>query len=256
MLPSSKLLVAALSLASLIVANPKDHDRDNRELGKEHGNRTASFEETAECLKFDRLSKIVNLNNNATAMQIFASKVSPATFQRFKDKAGDATTELNTLKTNTTLVQDCNQRAANRKTQRECFEIKALQKLVDIGNNATALQNLESERGKGRHLGGIAGETQAEIAAKWKAIIANATTKLNMLKSNATLLAACTNGKGLGNATAESSRKFSGLHTKSILRSLGSGQIGLQSKSNNASSNVIGWVAFATVLLVFAVGLM
>jgi hypothetical protein len=210
MLSLSKIFLAAL-LTALVAANPKGHDKDNREMGKEHGNRTANFEHFAQCLKFDKLTKIVNLNNNATAMQIFASKVSPAKLQKFKDKASNATTELNTLKTNATLVQDCNQRAANRRTQRDCFEVRTLQKLVNIGNNATALKELENHKGKSHLRGGSASETQAEVDAKWKGIIANATTKLNELKSNATLMAACAKANSANGATASGSRKFSRL---------------------------------------------
>jgi len=211
MLSSSKLLVSILSLAGLAVATPKGPDNDKSEMGmgQEQGKHSANFREFFECRNLTRLSKIVDLNNNATAMQIFASKVSPDELQKFKAKAANATTELNALKSNSTLVQECDQMAAKRQAERQCFEIKALQRLVNLGNNATALQELEDKDGNGRghHRGGMANATQptqAEIDAKWKEIIANATTKLNQLKSNITLVTACSNAKGANGSTGSS----------------------------------------------------
>ena len=168
----------------------KDHG--GKKNGTDHKGGHKDFE-LFQCAEITRLTALTNLVNNSTELAAFEShhNLSSTEIQKLKGEAANATTKLTQLKSNATLIQDCAVIDASEKLKAQCHEIDALTKIVDLANNATALQALESKHNL----------TAAEIT-KIKDGAANATTELTKLQSNATLVAACMNlAKGQTNAT-------------------------------------------------------
>lgn len=184
-----------ISLLSLTVSAKGDHQAHNGTEAAHKGNGThhaqdkhqahnGTAEDTAkfQCAEIARLTALTDLVNNSTAFASFTShhNLTAAQQTKLKDQAANATTKLTTLKSNTTLINECTTIDASLKLAAQCKEMARLTKITDIANNATALADLQSKHNL----------TAAQVA-KIKDEAANATSKLNTLKSNATLVSAC-----------------------------------------------------------------
>lgn len=202
-----------ISFLSLTVYAKGDHQAQNgtAAAGQEHkGNGThhghdkheghnGTAKDTAkfQCAEISRLTALTDLVNNSTKFASFTShhNLTAAQQTKLKDEAANATTKLNTLKSNSTLVSECATIDASSKLQAQCKEMSRLTKITDLANNATALADLQSKHNL----------TAAQVD-KIKDEAANATTKLNAMKSNSTLVSACNDLKaennGAGTATA------------------------------------------------------
>lgn len=173
-----------LSLFTLTVSAEGDHKGHNgiAALGEHKGNGTAKDSTKFECAEIERLTSLTDLVNNSTKFASFSThhNLSAADQAKLQAKAANATTKLTTLQSNATLVSACATIDAAQKLKMQCKEMKALTKLTDVANNATALAELQSKHNL----------TAAQVQ-KIKNEAANATTKLNKLKGNSTLVTAC-----------------------------------------------------------------
>jgi len=151
-------------------------------VSKGHGGHVRDRNSTeASCRQIDELEHIIDLAANTTKLD----RLPQSEQSRIQSLAANATTELNTLKTNTTLVTIC-------QAKKDCGELQRLEKLNVILGNATTTSRIEGFHGRGGK------NFTAEELSEFKA---NITARLTVLESNSTLVAEC---KGLagGNSTA------------------------------------------------------
>lgn len=154
---------------------------------RKHGNGTKSNDpERAldkSCNKMRKLTMLSDLANNQTKLDawVAAGKLDTTKVDALKAKAANATMELQTMQSNTTLVGECAVVDANLKTVSQCKQMKALTKLAALAGNDTAMTAFEQKKGLN--------ETGIE---KLKAKIAEASTKLQAMQSNTTLTDFCT----------------------------------------------------------------
>ncbi|KAF2997073.1 hypothetical protein E8E13_002429 [Curvularia kusanoi] len=157
--------------------------RSNGASKHHNGNstRTNSLKQT--CKKMRTLQAVSQITANQTKLDswVAAGKLDTAEVDALKAKAAAATTELQTLQSNTTLVTECATVNAERKSVMQCMQLKQLTKLATLAGNATALAAFGEKKGMN--------STQMD---KLKEKIANAPTKLKELMSNSTLTTFCT----------------------------------------------------------------
>lgn len=135
------------------------------------------------CKKIRRLNALSQIANNQTLLDTWVAegKLNTDEVDAIKAKAAKATTELQTLQSNTTLVSGCAIVNAERKSMEQCKQMRRLAKLAALAGNDTALAIYEQKKGLN--------ETWIEIL-KQKA--AEAQTKLQEMRSNTTLTDFCT----------------------------------------------------------------
>lgn len=155
---------------------------------REHGERNKTDSNDPEhalkksCKRMRRLNALSQLSANQTKLDAWVAegKLDIAGVEVIKEKAANATTELQTLQSNTTLVAECAVVNAERRSVRQCKKMKKLTKLVALAGNETALTAFEQKKGLN--------ETGIE---RLKAKIAEASTKLQEMQSNNTLTDFC-----------------------------------------------------------------
>ncbi|KAE9968086.1 hypothetical protein EG328_004169 [Venturia inaequalis] len=169
--------------------------------GSKTKNSTHGNSEKKQCSELSRLTKLVDLVNNSTKLTELETKhnMTADKITKLKDSAAKATTRLTELQSNTTLTSQCAIVNAGDKLQGQCKEMKMLTKMMDVAGNATALSEMAAKKNW----------TDAETD-KFKAHAANATMKLNKLKSNTTLVDACATVKK-GSSSASQSEKSNGV---------------------------------------------
>lgn len=148
------------------------------------------------CGKMAKLTKLTELANNQTKLDSLMSKgkLNQTEVDKIKAKAANATQTLQTMSSNTTLVQECQVVDAHQKLVGTCKKMKQLTKLADLANNKTAMDAFMAKK--------KLNDTQV---AKLDERIANATTKLKDMQANTTLTSACSQiqqQKGSGNTNA------------------------------------------------------
>ncbi|KAJ4323306.1 hypothetical protein N0V94_001922 [Neodidymelliopsis sp. IMI 364377] len=149
------------------------------------------------CKKLRKLEVLSNLAANQTKLDDWVSKgkLDTAEVDAIKAKAANATAELQTMQSNTTLVGECAVVNAERKSVGQCKQMKKLAKLAALAGNETAMTAFETKKGLN--------ETGIEKLKTW---IAEASTKLQEMQSNTTLTDFCAQrqqkaGKSLCQAT-------------------------------------------------------
>ena len=147
-------------------------------------NGTTSGKNTVDkaCAKMAKLTALTNLAANQTKLdaQLAKGKLNQTEIDDLKAKAANATTTLQTMQANTTLVSECAVVDAHQKVLGQCKQIKSLQKLSDLANNQTAMDALTQKK--------QLNDTQV---AKLDERIANATAKLKEMQTNTTLTDLC-----------------------------------------------------------------
>lgn len=178
-------LVLAFATASYAWPSADFPTLEARKGGKGNGTQSANPQKALqkECRKMRNLNALTQLAANQTKLDSWVSmgKLDQAGVDALKAKAANATTELKTLESNTTLVTECAAVNAERKSLGQCMEMKQLTKLATLAGNATALAAFESKKKMN--------ETQME---KFKTKIADAPAKLKELMANTTLTTFCT----------------------------------------------------------------
>ncbi|PSN68305.1 hypothetical protein BS50DRAFT_633909 [Corynespora cassiicola Philippines] len=134
------------------------------------------------CHKMTKLTKLSDLANNQTKLDELMSKgrIDQARVDEIKAKAANVTAELQSMQSNTTLVEECAVVNAHRKDLRRCKKMKRLEKLASMANNDTALVAFTQKK-----------DLNETLIAKLKEKISEATTKLQEMQSNTTLTDMC-----------------------------------------------------------------
>lgn len=224
-----KSVILALCLSSFAVAKGHEKngtagvdamgtgmDKTDGEIGgSKKKNGTHENSEKRQCREMSHLTRLVDLVNNATKLTELETKhnLTADKITRLKDSAANATTRLTELQSNTTLVSQCAIVDAGEKLKGQCKQMKMLTKMMDVAANATALSEMATKRGW----------TDAQTT-KFKARAANATMKLDKLKSNTTLVDACsTIKKGSASSTKSENSSGAGQVIGNLLFALGMG---------------------------------
>lgn len=155
--------------------------RKGHKNGTANGNGNGNSVNKA-CRQMAKLTKLTELAANQTKLDAMVAKgkLNTTEVDDIKAKAQQATTELQAMQANTTLTTECAVIDAHRKVVSSCKKINKLQKLADMANNQTAKDALVAKK--------KLNDTQV---AKLDERIANATTKLQEMKSNTTLTDLC-----------------------------------------------------------------
>lgn len=142
----------------------------------------------ATCKRLGHLSHLSNVATNQTLRDTLLAdgKLSQEQIDYIVIEGDAITSELNTLKSNTTLMSECGTINAHSKALKDCKKLDKLEKLVEMANNKTAYDE---------HLAGeLLNKMQME---QLKKNMENAEIKLQALRGNSTLVALCTNEVGL-----------------------------------------------------------
>jgi hypothetical protein len=156
--------------------------RENHGNGTSMGNNTMENSITCTCKKMAKLTKLTNLANNQTKLDamIAKGKLNATGLAELRSKAANASTELQTMQSNTTLVGECDIYQAHKKDVKQCKRISKLTKLAAMANNQTALDAYVAEE-----------QLNATQVTKLQQKIANATTTLQEMTGNTTLTEYC-----------------------------------------------------------------
>jgi hypothetical protein len=128
------------------------------------------------CKEMATLTKLVALASNETKLAD-KTKNNATKIAEIQAKASDASTQLSTMESNTTLVSTCAVIAAAQKTEDQCDEITSMTKLVALAANETKL----ADKAK----------NNATKIAAYQAKASAAAVKLQALQANTTLTDAC-----------------------------------------------------------------
>ncbi|KZM26456.1 hypothetical protein ST47_g2261 [Ascochyta rabiei] len=155
---------------------PRRHGNDTESNGTERALKKS-------CRKIRNLAVLSGLASNQTKLDAWVAegRLNTAEVDAIKAKAANATTELQSLQTNTTLVGECTVVNAERESVKQCKQMMKLAKLASLAGNDTATAAFEQKKGLN--------ETGIE---NLKAKIAEASTKLQEMQSNTTLTSFCT----------------------------------------------------------------
>lgn len=134
------------------------------------------------CKKMAKLTKLTELANNQTKLDAMVSKgkLNDTEVAEIKTKAQDASTQLQSMQANTTLVSECLVVDAHKKVVGQCKKMAKLTKLAAMKDNQTAIDAFAAKKN-------ITGEKLTKLQDK----IANATTKLQEMSGNTTLTDLC-----------------------------------------------------------------
>ncbi|KAL1967678.1 hypothetical protein VTN77DRAFT_2935 [Rasamsonia byssochlamydoides] len=172
----SSLITLSLCLSAL--AAPAAHEHDH----KTSSNSTMSHNSVkATCQEMKELTRLTHLANNQTLLEEYISKkkLNASEASELETKVASASTKLNALSSNATLVSECAVVDAHESLVVTCDRMARLEEWEKL-SNATALNELAAKKNL----------TQTMIEhLKEKA--ANASTELKAMESNATLVAAC-----------------------------------------------------------------
>ncbi|KAF3053778.1 hypothetical protein E8E11_005015 [Didymella keratinophila] len=135
------------------------------------------------CKKMRKLNALSQIAANQTKLDAWVAegKLDTAEVDALKAKAANATAELQTMQSNTTLVSECAIVNAERKSVNQCKQMKMLTKLAALAGNETAMTAFEEKK-----------KLNETGVAKLKTKIAEAQTKLKDMQSNTTLTDFCT----------------------------------------------------------------
>lgn len=151
------------------------------------------------CRQMAKLTQLTELAANQTKLDALVTKGKLTTddVTTLKAKAANSTATLQTLQSNTTLVDECNAINANKKVKAQCAGMKQLAKLAAMATNQTALDAFVAKK--------KLNDTQV---TDLKDKIAKSQTKLQEMQSNSTLTALCAQQKsaksGDNNANGQS----------------------------------------------------
>lgn len=150
----------------------------------EMNNKTKETELFKLCKELRRLEEIVIIIANVTLLEEFETKHNLTADQitQLKAEAQNATAQLDMLKSNATLVEECLILEAHLMLLRECRRIRELIIIIEISKNETLLIEIEKEIGK---------NLTATQVTELQVFATNATTELVVFEKNTTLITEC-----------------------------------------------------------------
>lgn len=160
---------------------PALETRKDRNATRSGGDSTKSA-----CKQMQKLTALTMLASNQTKLDelVAKGKLDTAKVDELKKKAAEATTKLQTMSSNATLTSECAAIQAKGQMKRECGQMKRLQRMANLANNATAMADFAAKRNLT--------STQVDNLKK-KA--QGAETKLKALETNTTLTDFCKQNK-------------------------------------------------------------
>jgi hypothetical protein len=140
------------------------------------------------CKEMSKLTFLTSLAANQTKLDelVAKGKMNTAKVDALKAKATAAAPKLQALSSNTTLTAECATLDANEKMKMECKNMKKLQGLADLANNATAMKAFAAHK--------KLNATQVDHLMEG---LQDKATKLKALQANTTLTNFCTKGKAV-----------------------------------------------------------
>ncbi|EPE06852.1 hypothetical protein F503_03279 [Ophiostoma piceae UAMH 11346] len=139
-------------------------------------NKTGSTSTKSQCKQIAKLTALVDLASNTTALEAKA-KNNATKVENIQAKASDAVASLATLTTNSTLMDACAQIASVEAMDDACSSMAKFESLIALAANTTALDDKT--------------KNNATKAASIVAKASSAATKLDALASNTTLTQYC-----------------------------------------------------------------
>ena len=138
--------------------------------------------ERRQCIEVRKLEGIVNLVNDVEEFAQFESRhnLTQSEIDDIKAQALAETERLKTLQANATLMQQCASLEAGREIRADCRDMRRLTEVASLADNKTALQEFQTKH-----------DLPEEWIMKLTEKAANATVRLEQLKENSTLVAAC-----------------------------------------------------------------
>ena len=171
---------------------------------RQNGNDTSASPDRAlkkNCRKIRKLTSLTALASNQTKIDelVAQGRLTADGVTQLQAHAANATTILQTLQSNSTLVAQCDIINAQRKDAKQCNQIQRLTSLAELAGNQTALDEIAARFGMN--------ETRLEEK------VTQAATKLQELETNTTLTDFCAQrkaeqGNGNGNDNANSKVKL------------------------------------------------
>ncbi|KAL1797831.1 hypothetical protein ACET3X_004437 [Alternaria dauci] len=176
-------LLAGLSLALVTTSTAWT---TNPSLGLWRGddtvNTTRQVDIDKTCKRLRTLTKLNEIAKNDTALDATSipAKLAQERIDWIKSNSADITAKLDELQSNSTLVAECDTLNAQRDAVRECKVLDTLEKLVNLTDGQTGLNQ-----------GPVADLLDDEQKQKLQQKFEKASLKLQELKTNATLMALC-----------------------------------------------------------------
>lgn len=177
--------VFVFAITSYALPNSSPRDFSTIYPRKNGNNTDTSPEKTLkkQCRKLRNLERITSIASNQTKIDELVAKgmITAADVTELKAKAANATTTLESLQSNTTLVAECNIVNAHRKDVDQCRMIQSLTRLTEIAGNQTALKKFAAKKGM----------NETRLQEK----VTEAETKLKEMETNTTLKDFCAQTK-------------------------------------------------------------
>lgn len=237
------IVTLLFALIGCTAAFPQFHFFEARADGGKNGtarakNGTRGNSVDKQCKSMAKLTILSELANNQTKIDALVAKgkLSDTQVTELKSQAANATTKLQAMSANATLVGECAAISAHKKTLGQCKEMKSLTKLAALASNQTAMDAMMAKK--------KLNETQVTMLQDK---IKSAQTKLDALKGNTTLADIC---------SKETSQKGnSGSNSGSAGASAGTGTTAAATKSSSSRSATLESMSFVflpALLAVFA----
>ncbi|CAI6333034.1 unnamed protein product [Periconia digitata] len=175
------------ALIGFSAAFPQFHFLEAREKGEKNGtskakNGTSGNSINKECKQMAKLTALTAFANNQTKIDALTAKgkLDDSKVAALKSQAAEASTKLQAMTANTTLVSECAVVFAHKKTVGQCKQMKSLAKLASLASNQTAMDAMIAAK--------KLNDTQAVMLQDK---VKSAQTKLDDLKANTTLTDIC-----------------------------------------------------------------
>ncbi|KAF2114603.1 hypothetical protein BDV96DRAFT_600566 [Lophiotrema nucula] len=184
----------------------------NGQANKAHNGTAKGNSVNKVCSKMAKLTKLTELAANTTKLDALMTKgkLNQTEVDAIKAKAANATTELATMTSNSTLVTECQVVDAHKKVVGECKQMKSLEKLSALAGNQTAMQAyIEKKKLNGTKL------------EKLQERIGNASTKLTAMQANTTLTSLCASEQKGTTGTTNNGTAASGTGSTTAAQSTG-----------------------------------
>jgi hypothetical protein len=159
------------------------------------GNSAQSLKGT--CKKMRKLNMFTSLASNQTKLDEWVANgmLTATKAKKIKAKASKATSKLQALQSNSTLVSQCAIVNADIDTKRQCEQMKKLTQLAELAGNETAMADFQTRR-----------NLNEMLMEKLREKIQDASKTLETMKANATLADFCKQKqqqKGAGTGTSK-----------------------------------------------------
>ncbi|KAH7384189.1 hypothetical protein DE146DRAFT_668038 [Phaeosphaeria sp. MPI-PUGE-AT-0046c] len=100
------------------------------------------------CKQMQKLTSLTTLAANQTKLDelVAKGKLDTAKVDELKKKAAEATTKLQTMSSNSTLTSECAAIQAKSQMKQACGQMKRLERMAKLANNATAMADFAAKR--------------------------------------------------------------------------------------------------------------